>query len=249
MNKFPWSFLFVIAGVLKVSHVFAIDETQPEKEFKLINRIIFDTYKEEVANKFGVGIKLDERWSNFGSGFLGDNMLRFPDYFLMTLTGEGAQDPNTRPYRSLAACHEWGHTFGGAPYQKPKLVKWSSVEHRADEWAISECMWRYVEHERSLVYIHSFEPDNIQICEQFYNDQGEKKVLGCLRILSTIQALTNYFNRNAKPENQIKLFDRDTTVVQKTLQKFSPNKTCRIQTMVNALLFKEESPSCWFKAE
>lgn len=249
MNICSWPFLFITLGLLNVPKVFANgDNNQSEKEFKLINRIIFEAYKDEVARKFGTEIKLNEIWTNFGGAFRGDNVNKFQDHFLLTLTGEGAENPNTRPFRALSACHEMGHLFGGAPYQKPILVKWSSVEHRADEWAIEECMWRYVENEKSLVFIHSFEPENIQICEEYYGKQGEKKVLGCLRILSSIQALTNYFNRGIEPAHHIHLFDKDTTVVEKTLQKFAPNKTCRIQSMVNRL-FNEESPSCWFKAE
>ncbi|MCA9508478.1 MAG: hypothetical protein KC505_08660 [Myxococcales bacterium] len=216
-----------------------------EDEFKRINRIIINTFSPKVAKK-NAEIELKEIYEGYGGAFKVDSV-RKPlgeNRYIVTLTGEGAENANTLAIRALFACHEMGHILGGAPFQSKRLADWSSVEGQADYWGASECMWLYINNEQSRVVIHSYEEEQIKACKEHY--ESEKDQLGCLRILSSIDALVAHWNLNREEDKKLSLFDTDPTVVTKTLEKHPP-KACRIQTMVNGALGMER-PTCWFKS-
>jgi hypothetical protein len=232
-----WVFTFGL-----IINTSAVSATAKE-EFQRVNRIVLESYSEEVA-KLNAKVDLKEIFENYGGAFQVDSAHKpfGENRYIITLTGAVVKGPDISPGHAVWACHEMGHLFGGAPFQKRALVSWSSVEGQAD-YAVSECMWRYIENVQSRIFIHEYEAAWINKCEEHF--EGEKRVLGCLRILSGFQAVVNYFNMDKDPEEHVSLDKKETAVATKTLEKFASNQ-CRVDTWM-AGLFNEPRPACWYR--
>jgi len=212
--------------------------------FEQVNNLIINTYAPVVKHEYQAVLELKQLWQGFGGAFKVDSTQKpiGEKRFVITLTGEIPHNThmNADGY-AIVACHEIGHVVGGAPYQKRKLTRWSSVEGQADYYATNVCMWRYVENSPEIKPV--VEPEHLSLCEIFYGD-SDKDLAGCLRIMSGISAFKNYFNSTNR-QALVSFSKYDESVVKKTLEKY-PSNQCRLDTMIAGLL-KLDRPRCWHK--
>jgi hypothetical protein len=244
VNLFGWCYHYFVFMCL----LSPLAYTQvSQSDFSDVNEVIIDTHAPLVFNRFKSTIDLVELYGNFGGAFMVDSA-RKPigeHRFIVTLTGSIPQSgPMSMDGYAIVACHEVGHILGGAPQQKKALDKWSSVEGQADYFATNQCMWKYAKSLRPNDLIRDFDRDFIARCDTIYKNDLEK-TLGCLRILSGIQAMVEYFNRTAAKDNQVSIYAHDPTQVTGTIQKY-PSPQCRVDTWM-AGLFNQPRPRCWFK--
>lgn len=241
MNLLAWYRGFCFFGVLPGlvwSHI-------SESDFSDVNEAIIDTHAPLVRRQLNSTVDLVELYGDFGGAFKVDSA-RKPlgeSRFVITLTGNIPQSgPMSADGYAIVACHEVGHILGGAPRQTKALDQWSSVEGQADYFATNQCMWKYAE---SLpILMHAFDRDGIARCERAFNNDVQK-TLSCLRILSGIQAMVDYFNRTSAKDKHISINAHDPTEVLATIQKY-PSTQCRVDTWM-AGLFQKPRPRCWFK--
>lgn len=217
-----------------------------ENDFKHVNSAIHDIHAPLVSKRYNSSTELIQLYGDFGGAFKVDSARKFlgEQRFAITLTGQFAQGAAMSALGyAIVACHEWSHILGEEPKQKSKLDKWSSVEGQADYHATNKCMWRFVETLPTPI-IQSFDRDSIAMCERSFG-HDLNKFLGCLRIMSGIQAMVDHFNQTESKKNPVSILSKDTTEVSATLQKY-PSPQCRVDTWV-AGLFDEPRPRCWYK--
>lgn len=217
-----------------------------EEDFSEVNHHILELHEPTIASELRAKVELIQLYDDYGGAFRVDSAHKSlgEDRYVVTLTGAVPHSGrmSVEGY-AIVACHEMGHILGGAPRQERLISKWSSVEGQADYFATNECMWRYA---RSGYFTHSinnFNDSMIERCEQKFDQLDD--VLGCMRIMSGIQAMVDYFNRNVSAEKRISIDARDTSKVTRTLQKY-PSAQCRVDTWM-AGLFNEPRPSCWYR--
>lgn len=219
----------------------------PEDEFEDVNDRLINAHAPLVSKKLGAKLELKEIWQDFGGAFKVDSAFKTlgENRFVITLTGQVAQHPfmNMDGY-AIVACHELGHILSDGPKQKSRaLTRWSSVEEEADYYATNECMWRYVESIGARHVMLHTNRLSVQQCEQNYGNDG-KEFLGCMRIMSGIIAMQNYFNSTSSRNNPVSIYSYDPIVVNKTVEKYASDQ-CRIDTMV-AGLFNRARPKCYY---
>ncbi len=216
-----------------------------QEDFSKINLFLVNFHAPIVLEKHNAQIRLKELYDNYGGAFRVDSAHKpiGENTYVVTLTGELPHSGvlNADGY-ALVACHEIGHILGGEPRQTKKITEWSSVEGQADYHATNVCMWQYVVNDPTDQVIHRFDASVIRRCEdRFFPDT--KKGFQCIRIMSGIQSLVDYFNALPTTARPISISQRDDSVVKKTLEKY-PSAQCRVDTWI-AGLFDEEKPRCW----
>lgn len=216
------------------------------QDFSKVNGALITTHQPLVLKKYQSTMDLKEYYGDYGGAFKVDSA-RKPlgeSRFVITLTGKTAQiDRMNMDGYAIVACHELGHVLGGYPLQKNAIDSWSSVEGQADWYATNQCMWTYVKIVNATTLIRDFDRDFIARCDQAFHGDLEK-IMGCLRIISGVQAMADYFNRSLPVDKKVSLFAKDSRVVEKTLQRY-PSDQCRVDTYM-AGLFNSPRPRCWF---
>lgn len=218
-----------------------------ESTFGQINRCVVEAYQKEVADTYNAELLLQEYWIGFGGAFKVDSTWRQLNgkKFLLTLTGKIPNVTEISPEAyAIVVCHEMGHIMGGEPRQKSKLAVWSSVEGQADYYATNVCMWQYLKAAKENKSIQQHETLGKKCKQKFGED--EASYLKCLRIVSGIISLQNYFNNDGNEKNRVSIDAVDTTEVSETLEKYPALNQCRMDTFI-AGLFNEPRPACWFK--
>lgn len=220
-----------------------------QEEFSLVNGTLVNAHRSLVLKRTDHSLELRELWHNFGGAFLVDS-LRKPlgeNKLILTLTGNVAQNQKIHvDGYAIVACHELGHVLGGSPRQARALSSWSSVEGQADYYATNQCMWRFVDLFVPQNFYWDFTDNEVKVCDEFYGHNSDK-MSGCLRIISGILSMQNYFNNTSSLEKPVFIYKKDASTVENTLEKF-PSNQCRLDTMMAGLL-DQPRPSCWFKRE
>lgn len=244
MNLFTW--YYVVCGLLIFLPSGMLLSEVSLQDFTSVNGALIKTHQPLVQKQWKSTIDLKEYYDEYGGAFKVDSA-RKPlgeSRFVITLTGKTAQiDRMNLDGYAIVACHELGHVLGGFPYQKNALDSWSSVEGQADWYATNQCMWAYVKIVNASTLMRDFDRDLIARCDQAFHGDLEK-IMGCLRIISGVQAMADYFNRSLPVDKKVSLFAQDPRVVEKTLQRY-PSDQCRVDTYM-AGLFSGPRPRCWF---
>lgn len=220
----------------------------PQSEFADVNHSIIDAYAPIVSKKLNAQLELREIWLGFGGAFQVDSALKplGEERFVITLTGDIAQNPfMSMDGYAFVACHEMGHLLAQGPKQKSRpLSKWSAVEGEADYYTTNECMWRYVNEIEPRYFLTHFDRHSIERCEEAYGHDA-RWFLSCMRIMSGIVAMQNYFNNTTSHNNPVSIHRHDPAVVEKTLERY-PTNQCRIDIFM-AGLFNQPRPACYYK--
>lgn len=220
-----------------------------ETDFKSVNEIVLGIYTPIIAEKFNSSVELKEYYHNFGGAFVRDSVRKLlgEQRFILTLTGNipNFDGMNIAGY-ALVACHELGHIMGGEPRQRTALDGWSSVEGQADYFATNTCMWGYVKTLPLPELGKDLDDKMVHLCyKKFSPDINSAQ--DCLKILAGIDAMAQYFNRSYKNDTVVSINKKDSSLVERTMQKY-PSLQCRVDTWM-AGLFNEARPGCWFKSE
>jgi hypothetical protein len=226
-----------------------------EETFNLIPHKVLALHYETLKNEqLSISIETDWVKPYFTAWAREDGNKRFT----LSFWGGLARIPGMNDEgHAFVACHELGHVIGGAPKIKIKKFLWSSAEGQSDFFASAICMKRYLrsEHQRNELTVPDDIPEVVYtLCRTTYEE--EEDFLICVNTQKATKAFSHVLEHLGQYSKTLDVSSPSRDQVKEIVYNSYPEQQCRIDTIFQGSLCKEENypcegmigsrPLCWY---